>query len=73
MARALVYFVLVAVVSSPMFGQSAAKPLAFEIADIHPSPPGTSLQSLILRGPFVAGRAVRVTKRDAFGHDPDCL
>jgi len=55
MAGALVYFVLVAVLSSPTFGQSAPKPLAFEIADIHPSPPGRSLQSLILRGPFVAG------------------
>jgi uncharacterized protein (TIGR03435 family) len=55
MARALVCFVLVVITSNPMFGQSTAKTLAFEIADIHPSPPGTSLLSLILRGPFIAG------------------
>jgi len=55
MARGLVYFALVAVLSSPIVRQSGDKPVAFEIADIHPSAPSTNILNLGQRGPYIAG------------------
>jgi len=56
MARGFVYFLLVAVLPSPIISQSGNKRPAFEIADIHPSAPSTNVMNRILRGPFVSGQ-----------------
>ncbi len=55
MTRALVCFLLIVVLSCPVRGQSVSKPMAFEVADIHPSAPPIGIQNMILQGPFIAG------------------